>query len=48
MLVREAGGYVEEIDGGDVLETGNILATNEPLMPKLRERLRKAKAFMGG
>ncbi|MCH2457736.1 MAG: inositol monophosphatase [Henriciella sp.] len=48
VLVREAGGYVEEIDGGDVLETGNILATNEPLMPKLRERLRKAKAFMGG
>jgi myo-inositol-1(or 4)-monophosphatase len=45
VLVREAGGYVEEIEGGDVLTTGNIIAANEPLLPKLKERLRKAKAF---
>lgn len=47
VLVREAGGYVEEIDGGDVLTTGNIVAANEDLLPKLQQRLRKAKAFGG-
>ena len=45
VLVREAGGLVEEIDGGDVLETGSILASNEPLMPSLHTRLRQAKAI---
>ncbi len=45
VLVREAGGYVEEIDGGDVLVTGNIVAANDPLLPELQQRLRKAKAF---
>ncbi|MEL6259214.1 MAG: inositol monophosphatase family protein [Pseudomonadota bacterium] len=45
VLVREAGGVVEEIDGGDVLNTGNTLAANPSLHPKLQERLRKAKAF---
>ena len=45
--MREAGGYVEEIDGGDVLTTGNIVAANEDLLPKLQQRLRKAKAFGG-
>lgn len=45
VLVREAGGLVEEIDGGDLLRTGSILAANEALMPDLRTRLRKAKAF---
>ena len=45
VLVREAGGLAEEIDGGDVLRTGSILASNEALMPELRMRLRKAKAF---
>ena len=45
VLVREAGGYVEEIDGGNPLSTGSIVAANEALMPDLRTRLRKAKAF---
>ncbi|MEM5515794.1 inositol monophosphatase family protein [Henriciella sp. AS95] len=45
VLVREAGGFVDEIEGGDVQTTGNIIAANEPLLPKLKERLRKAKAF---
>lgn len=45
VLVREAGGLVQEIDGGDLLRTGNVLATNEALMPELGSRLRKARAF---
>ena len=45
VLVREAYGHVEEIEGGDVQTTGNIVAANELLLPKLKERLRKAKAF---
>ncbi|MEM1106283.1 MAG: inositol monophosphatase family protein [Pseudomonadota bacterium] len=45
VLVREAGGIVEEIDGGDVLRTGAVLASNESLLPELRTRLRKAKSF---
>ena len=45
VLVREAYGQVEEIDGGDVQTTGNIIAANEAILPKLKERLRKAKAF---
>jgi myo-inositol-1(or 4)-monophosphatase len=44
ILVREAGGFVDEIDGGDdVLSTGNIVAGNEALLAKLLERLGKAK-----
>lgn len=45
VLVREAGGIVEEIDGGNLLETGNILAANEPLHPHLKTQLRAANAF---
>ena len=45
VLVREAGGVVEEIEGGDVLTTGNILAANEDILPKVQERIRKSKAF---
>ncbi|OAB55620.1 inositol monophosphatase [Phormidium willei BDU 130791] len=45
VIVREAGGQVEEIDAGNVLATGNIVAANETLMPDLRSRLRKARAF---
>ena len=43
LLVREAGGFVSEIDGtGDVLETGNIAAGNEPMLAELKTRLAKA------
>lgn len=45
VLVREAGGFVEEIDGGDVLATGSVLAANEALFGSLRERIRKGHAF---
>ncbi len=45
VIVREAGGFVEEIDGANMLTTGSIVAGNEPLLPLLRQRLRKAKAF---
>ncbi|MFT3727675.1 MAG: inositol monophosphatase family protein [Terricaulis sp.] len=42
ILVREAGGLCKEIDGGDFLKTGNVVATNERLMPQL------SKALQGG
>ena len=42
VLVREAGGLVEEIDGGNVLETGNILASNQSLLPKIQSKLKDA------
>lgn len=45
VIVREAGGVVNDIDGGQVLESGNIVASNEPLHGDLVNRLRKAKAF---
>ena len=36
VLVREAGGLVEDLDGGrNVVESGNILAANQDLMPQL-------------
>lgn len=45
ILVREAGGFIDEIDGGDdVLSTGNIAAGNEALLAKLLERLDKARS----
>jgi myo-inositol-1(or 4)-monophosphatase len=40
--VREAGGFVSEIYGGNVLETGNIIAANEALEPLMQERLAAA------
>lgn len=40
IIVREAGGFVKEIDGGDFMQTGNILAANERLMPLLTRALR--------
>lgn len=43
VLVREAGGVVEEIDGGDVLQTGSILASNPSLQPKIHAKLKTAK-----
>jgi myo-inositol-1(or 4)-monophosphatase len=44
ILVREAGGFVSDIDGdGDVLKTGNILATNVDLLPAFKKELAAAK-----
>jgi myo-inositol-1(or 4)-monophosphatase len=42
VLVREAGGFAKEIDGGDFLETGSIVAANERLLPLLIKTLRHA------
>ncbi len=43
VLVREAGGVVEDIDGKNVLETGNIIAANPSLAPKIQTKLKAAK-----
>lgn len=45
VLVEEAGGIVTEIDGGDVLETGSILAGNDHLHGLIEKQLRAASAF---
>jgi myo-inositol-1(or 4)-monophosphatase len=42
LLVREAGGTAEDIDGGDVLQTGDILAANDALFAALRKELKAA------
>ena len=39
VLVREAGGVADEIDGGDIEATGNVIAANPSLTPKLRTAL---------
>lgn len=39
VLVREAGGIVGELDGGNLMQTGNILAANEPLYGPLQKQL---------
>lgn len=40
VLVREAGGFVAEIDGADFMKTGAIVAANERLLPALTQTLR--------
>lgn len=43
VLVKEAGGFVAEADGGeDILRTGNIAAGNEDMLAELDARLKKA------
>ena len=43
ILVREAGGYVTEISGGkDMLQSGEVLATNDRLLDPLGKLLREA------
>ena len=43
LLVREAGGYVSEVDGGkQMLTSGNILAANDHLHARLGALLNKA------
>jgi len=45
LLVTEAGGQISGIDPDeDVLETGNVVASNLELMPLILERLRAAQA----
>jgi myo-inositol-1(or 4)-monophosphatase len=45
VLVREAGGIVDEIDGGDMKQSGSVLAANEELHPLIEKQLRHAAAF---
>lgn len=45
VLVREAGGFAEEINGGDVLKTGDIVAGNEDILPAIQQQLRHAASF---
>ncbi len=40
VLVREAGGFVKEIDGGDFLKTGAVIAANERLLGPLTQMVR--------
>ena len=40
VLIREAGGIVTELNGGDVLKTGDILASNVDLHGKLESLLK--------
>jgi myo-inositol-1(or 4)-monophosphatase len=40
VLVREAGGYAKEIDDGDFMQTGSIIAANERLLPHLTKAVR--------
>ena len=43
LLVREAGGFVSDLDGGSrALEVGHILAANETLHPQLLKLLKAA------
>ncbi len=39
LIAREAGLLVEGLSEGNVLETGDIICTNEALMPQLRKRV---------
>jgi myo-inositol-1(or 4)-monophosphatase len=44
LLVREAGGFVSDLDGGErALETGHILAANDTLHPMLLKLLKAAR-----
>lgn len=44
VIAREAGALVTDMDGGqNMLSTGGVIATNETLMPQIRELLAKAK-----
>lgn len=40
VLVREAGGFVSEIDGGDFMKTGAIICANNALMAQLTKTVR--------
>ena len=39
LIAQEAGLTVESLTGGDVLETGDIIVSNDALMPQLKERV---------
>ena len=39
LIAQEAGLTIESLSGGDVLETGDIIVSNDALMPQLKERV---------
>jgi myo-inositol-1(or 4)-monophosphatase len=41
VIVREAGGTVMEVDGGDFMQTGSVLASNASLTPLLAKAVRE-------
>jgi myo-inositol-1(or 4)-monophosphatase len=43
VLVREAGGICQEIDGADFMDTGSILAGSDVMVPLVNERLAAAR-----
>jgi len=40
VLVREAGGFVTELDGGDFMRTGAVIAANDRLLSQLQQAVR--------
>jgi myo-inositol-1(or 4)-monophosphatase len=40
VIVREAGGFAREVDGGDFMQTGAIIAASERLLPLLTKTIR--------
>jgi myo-inositol-1(or 4)-monophosphatase len=40
VIVREAGGFCRELDNGDFMETGSILAANENLFGPMQKLIR--------
>jgi myo-inositol-1(or 4)-monophosphatase len=42
-MIREAGGTVSELDGGDLLTTGNVVCGNEYVHNELIRLLRPLK-----
>ncbi|HEX8808666.1 MAG TPA: inositol monophosphatase family protein, partial [Xanthobacteraceae bacterium] len=48
LLVREAGGFVSDLDGGDaIMQKGNIVAGNETMHRELLRLLREAETAAG-
>jgi len=48
LLVREAGGYISDIDGGDaILQKGNVVAGNETMHRELLQLLRESGKTAG-
>jgi myo-inositol-1(or 4)-monophosphatase len=47
-LVREAGGFISDMDGGDaILQKGNVVAGNETMHRELLRLLREAGKTAG-
>jgi len=47
IILKEAGGYVTDPEGGDSFASGNVIAGNPFLQPKLREAVNEGIALVG-